>query len=146
MAPCPFENLGRTLYKRVSYPSLCYFITGVYGCPVHIYTTVEGGGWDGGDSSPIVSNTCNIMGFWGKSKKEIRGKLYLNAVLMPCDYLCLFLPTGGMRGGRKVIVEPHKHKGKLLSVCTSSSAFSLFGGRRIELSICMFSGLCFNIF
>ena len=34
---------------------------------------------------------------------------------------CLFLSPGGMRGGRKVIVEPHKHKGK----CTHTMSCDL---------------------
>ena len=67
----------------------------------------------------IVSNTCNIRSFVGKSGKE----MLLMPFLMSCDYLCLFLPPGGMRGGRKVIVEPHKHKGELLCTVTYYCGF-----------------------
>ena len=44
-----------------------------------------------------------------------------------CDVWCLFLSPGGMRGGRKVIVEPHKHKGESTHTlsCVTTAKWSI---------------------
>ena len=72
-----------------------------------------------GHFSPILSKALVISWFflWENLVRKYCVKcieMRLTPFLVPHDYLCLLPPPGGMRGGRKVIVEPHKHKGKLL--------------------------------